>query len=314
MNQLDKCENQASYSCYTCGQIFSRRTVLKQHEKLEHPDTLKGCKCSECPKHFKFNSKLKFHLKTAHRSSDKYMCQDCCIHFKDSASLKHHRIDQHGVIRTKKDCLVCQKSVPQYYMKKHMKSHELDSNRDSIICSEYDKHFATSELLENHVKKNHQPPECSICLATFASTYLLSKHKMLVHADCPTNHYTCTQCSKIFVTIPELKQHRSHHSSARLSECHICSFKSKTKANLRQHCLDKHKTDLYQCSDCLWEFKRESDLKRHQISHSTLAKYACEVCGAKFKYLPNMHRHVKKNQGMMVSDSDSVFDDDVVLG
>ncbi|KAJ8677383.1 hypothetical protein QAD02_013170 [Eretmocerus hayati] len=308
-HQQDYCKNRQGHFCDICKKVVAHQTTLTQHQKLKHSSFVEEFKCPKCPRKFKFQTKLKFHLKSAHVLVNAHVCRDCKIQFKTQVSLKKHRIQKHDTIASKKIRPVCQELVPIYGEKKHMAIHNCNIATEKFICKKCKKCFSTKENLSFHFEKSHPKKKCIICEEEFASDYLFKKHSMNDHENIH-RVLTCSQCSKTFISQSEYKSHMLHHSEKRSFKCEICGLKRKTQYNLMQHMENKHSIQrTFKCDSCNWTFKRRSDLTRHQLTHSSLKPYSCEVCHMKFKYLNNKNRHQKNNMCIDVSENEVTLEE-----
>ena len=82
----------------------------------------------------------------------------------------------------------------------------------------------------------------------------------------------CSQCTKSFKTLTELKRHTISEHSNRPYACPHCPHKSNTKDKLDRHLLS-HSTprESFQCEHCEKKFVFKNSLKKH------LEKKRCEA-------------------------------------
>ncbi|XP_066254692.1 zinc finger protein 90-like isoform X6 [Euwallacea similis] len=233
-----------------------------------------------------------------------YPCLNCPKVFSNQrfANLhKHTHIDESSFKPDEEGftCIFCSsKFVLKEDMKTHMKCH-------SMSCKECHEHFLNPFFLGLHMAEHDLESNvaCPLCEFTCKLALALKKHICGTHFGCKLedgdeddieerplrrrlvrvkSQLYCKICSKEFMTLKQLKNHRKVHKAERLETLYT------------YNCLRKS----YSCDTCLQEFSLEDEAKMHVDVHS----YICSVCNAKFKKALLLGLHMSEhNDGGSVS-------------
>ena len=158
--------------------------------------------------------------------------------------------------------------------------YKLHLGQKDFKCSVCHRTYFTKSGLQAHLRQLHAPPSskdqssgfsCKDCHVKCLTRYELMMHRKLVHAGVMYGE-RCSQCSKSFKTLTELKRHTISDHSNRAFPCPQCPHKSKTKDKLDRHMLSHSVTrESFQCLHCQKKFVFKNSLKKH------LEKKRCEA-------------------------------------
>ncbi|XP_030752796.1 zinc finger protein 93-like [Sitophilus oryzae] len=185
---------------------------------------------------------------------------------------------------------------------------------NSRNCTECKICFNSKYQLLKHKKQVHSNEvfSCEICLKTFATMFVLKRHKQRIHySDRP---YFCDFCDKRFPSVQRKTAHeRTNHLKAKLvGICNCCNKSFFSKVSLERHLqlsaesrnsknekYNKTKTDLkeYPCEICGNVLSTIQSYKRHKQRHGTSkVSVVCNVCG-KTIVRDNITIHMRRHTG-----------------
>ena len=176
-----------------------------------------------------------------------YECSECQQKFMSKQGLKYHQKSHNSDESLKKPfkCLICEKRFGQQStLIRHYRIHTGERPYQCRICSQT---FNTSSNRLVHMKTVHSDERnyhCQQCQKSFNLKSHLLSHIQNIH--CPSElrkRFTCTKCSKSFLSKHNFKQHQLSHSNGGQGYfvCGICNIDYKCKISLLKHIKMNHK-------------------------------------------------------------------------
>ncbi|KAL1501815.1 hypothetical protein ABEB36_007069 [Hypothenemus hampei] len=289
------------FQCYTCGEAFSFKSVLKRHIVHRHM-SVKPHSCRFCKKEFSRKSLLDKHERLVH-AAEQYKCTHCEDKFSSSKALSSHQLIAHrtylNVPVTMTDegfqCNICKKVLQS---EKTFKEHGLLHGPRNFTCEMCGKSFTTAERLALHCRMTHNSTtySCHICSKVYRQKTGLISHLESQHES---NGYCCEQCGKKFVYRTSLTQHMRLHTGDTKYQCQECSQICVSKRRLEEHLhVHTQKPDArktYLCKICGRLFREANGLKQHEKSHFVDKTFTCNACGDIFKDFPSLKCHIKNH-------------------
>lgn len=263
---------------------------VETNEPVDEPAVtfLKRYKCKLCPSTFKEKRYFQSHFRTVHGKKKGLTCNvsGCNEHFIYRAQRLRHLRQKH----------------PEVYEESEEDS---DVKHDSVTigCQLCDSFFESQNLLNEHIRKEHDPNDeertCELCTPhkMFKKTRYLLLHTQAVHSD---QCYSCDQCSRTFSFKRSLDRHiKGVHENIRDFNCEEddCVKCFRNKFELKQHMIGSHnkgdKSDRT-CKICFKVFKKVKYMEIHSESiHNAGPQFCCPICKRTFSFQRSMERHVK---------------------
>ena len=234
-------------TCQFCFKRFKRPFNLKVHLKTIHSEE-KPFKCQTCDRAFKQKSNLKKHL-ASHKKEidDKDTNPDC-----DESEMSFEVITRGGrkiaieptdPIKPSKEfvCDGCNGSFStKWYLKKHKRLCERNSEDKPYQCSICDQAFTLQEYLKKHFLSHGDDSkyQCNVCDKIFKRSDIMKRH-MKIHSDSPSKYKcpfsTLTNCSRAFYRQDKLKEHMKSHGNVKQLKCQICDELCIDEKALEEH-------------------------------------------------------------------------------
>ena len=191
---------------------------------------------------------------------------------------------------------------PRDLFKRHYERH----NEKTLPCSECGKLFASTNLLQNHMRFHAKRYSCDQCDFRSVNIVRLNDHKLTVHSK-EEPQIECELCDKLFLTKLQLYRHKVAHHQSKTFECEICGLKMATKGMLTSHMKCKHEVNEVECPTCSKIFKNKTCLASHMQIHQeqTPAEWECPTCNAvitsksKRKLGQSIKRHLQVHEAPM---------------
>ena len=303
-------ENHVKYRCNYCSYYSYKKSALKSHLFLVHPNPKLKYDCYLCKQQFSSKESAESHRNTAtHRQNsqlhkmleEKTNCHLCPDEFLCYEDLTCHLETQH--ILDSPQCHLCgaifhfQQELTLHINTKCKTGSKVE-NHDGIAnfkCTHCSLKFIRESLLNLHKSCSHShlvdSSFCQICQVSFTKVQE-NEHQ---HSDelklCPT-------CNKQF----ESKiRYEKHLSSCRAEyKCKLCNYSSSKKILLNLHVKRQHKhvssPQMFQCEFCNSQYSLKSSLNMHVKSqHQTNRKLKCKICDFECHFKSDLQRHEIKH-------------------
>lgn len=155
-------------------------------------------------------------------------------------------------------------------------------------------------------KKNtflgEKPYVCSQCTKSFKQISELKEHQKS-HSN--EKQYVCSECGKCLQSRNGLYVHLKVHRGEKKHECQLCNTKYVTTGELKSHISHIHSTvKPFACphTDCDKAYVSKGPLHIHMLSHLNTKLYICNFCGkglatpASLKQHQLVHSDIKPNK------------------
>ncbi|XP_048346125.1 uncharacterized protein LOC125429237 [Sphaerodactylus townsendi] len=299
------------YNCSDCGNSFSQKSGLFQHQKTHSGEmplicleggmnfsgrrkgnvhipkhsTMRTHKCFRCGKFFSCRSKLLVHQRT-HTGEKPFECSECGKSFSQSVHLQ-----QHQRTHTKERPFECSECGKRFSWNSALQQHQRTHTKERPFeCPECRKRFSYTSTLQQHQRTHtkERPFECSECGERFSRSSTLQQHQITHTKERP---FECPECRKRFSRSSTLQQHQRTHTKERPFECSVCGKRFSHSSTLQQHRRTHTKERPFQCSVCGKRFSRSSNLLKHLRTHTKERPFKCSVCEKRFSESGNLQQH-----------------------
>ncbi|XP_033231853.1 zinc finger protein 493-like [Belonocnema kinseyi] len=214
----------------------------------------------------------------------KYKCEQCERFYTQEESLTLHKKFECSVAPLFK-CELCEKLFKQKaYLNLHVdlvhtKTY-LQTLRTRHNCDKCPRNYRFISGLNQHKHLEHASAKsqfnCEFCEYKSNRKVLLLTHIASHHSQALKSRYNCDKCSRTFVTLYGLNQHKhSEHAIIKLIfVCDLCGYKSNEKANLIKHMSARHmqiSNSRHKCEKCYRSYASSYGLYKHKrLEHAKI--------------------------------------------
>ncbi|XP_044763071.1 zinc finger protein OZF-like [Coccinella septempunctata] len=316
-----------AFTCFQCNDIYSNKTSLTKHIKLQHRKS-KEFFCKYCCKRYVNESFCVKHEKICHLKADKKdldaeetitnetgdqppeidrqnKCDICDTSFNNKYLLKRHRKYVHATEKNFK-CDQCSSTfVSSVYLSAHQRYHSGDRKHICLFCG---KRYITASDLYHHEKihQNKRAYKCHFCDKAFNTSSDLHKHKICVHMDRNLWKYSCEYCMRKFPLKTNLDAHIKLHTGEKNFHCNLCDRKCISRSALTRHLETHTRLKSFKCEICNLGYKHQKSLEVHMAKSHGVGdikvpdrekKYFCHLCPKSFQANCKLEKHVRSHTG-----------------
>nr|XP_023013675.1 zinc finger protein 14-like [Leptinotarsa decemlineata] len=241
--------------CPYCDKMFAP-FQMRKHTLEQHNDP-KPFKCFYCKQEKNSFMSFKSHL------CEILNCETCGKDFENKNSLRIHKKKCCPEDVTTKRCSECKLRFSLSSFQSHVKTHEFP-------CSICGKIMPNRRVLYKH-EYHHSVKKGSLCPFCGKLVSYLPKH-IKMHKDEQLQGFTCSLCSKTFISKSNLNRHvKLYHMTTRIV-CEKCG-KIFSEYYLENHYKSEHPNEkVFKCAKCESSFTMIAYLKQHAKSHAIEVK------------------------------------------
>lgn len=290
-NYRETVQTHTKHQCTECSKDCSSNSKLHRHLKgncKRKPATVETAhECGICRRSFKTRCRLVGHM-YMHTGEEPYACDECGQIFRKKEILKEHKFICHNPENRQHKCSVCDKKFKLRFPCK--------------LCA---KTFSARGSLKCHQEIHNPDSQQSLCTPCVHSCSLpgsLSAHMPTQHSvsskpvksKSNTNYFSCSICTKLFMTETNLKLHMEVHTGTQKFSCNTCEAMFSRKADLQHHIYIHTGEKPYKCSICPRTFRASGELGRHKAWHR--GDHTCKYCGRRYVWKIELLRHVHMHE------------------
>ncbi|XP_065305085.1 histone-lysine N-methyltransferase PRDM9-like isoform X2 [Dermacentor albipictus] len=199
------------FSCDECGDQFTVKQLLENHQRRKHMRKPKGKhQCAHCP----YSSNKRYDVtrhERIHTGERPFVCDICHRGFNERSKL-----DRHLLVHTKErpyECADCgQRFSDVSNMARHRRIRHSSESAPRHVCSECGRGFTKGSNLDRHLLTHtgEKPHACAECGLRFAHRSHARMHELVVHRGQYPAY--CSHCGKGCWTMSDLRRHvRARH-------------------------------------------------------------------------------------------------------
>jgi len=238
-------EPKPEYKCAEEHQKSPQREIVVSPQlpdatcKTDSRQTGRKYYCKYCNEHFRSQSDINDHLKTAIECE--YSCHRCGKVFSRKLFLIHHITGGHNSSPHFK-CRVCHTLfLPKSDCNTQDRTHIGKDLLEWIYCN---KCFTQFVIIQTDAKKRFK---CKVCSRSFARTSVLTECIRYHTGEKP---FRCRFCSKSFARKIALTECIRSHTGEKPYKCHVCDKSFSVRPSLLEHMASHPEEKLYKCNFC----------------------------------------------------------------
>ncbi|KAL4712228.1 hypothetical protein ACJJTC_011089 [Scirpophaga incertulas] len=217
------------FLCEDCGRSYLHWTYLQVHRRLKHINENFSYKCNVCNEIFQNSWSLAYHRKKSHgengepsascripKQDYRIPCRDCDEILPNKNALYKHRKKEHSDMSLltggagTDECSVRDKPLSSESGREHSneghKHLQAQCRRRSLICPVCGLSFRSSSIRDHHMRTHtgQRPFPCDLCGLAFKRATAMRNHR-LIHTE--VRAWACTRCPKRFRIRSDLRTH-----------------------------------------------------------------------------------------------------------
>lgn len=303
----NKTVNNARFHCELCNITYNSKTETSEHLLTHKScKECEICNNIMDEDAYSIHMRLHKESYKQQKAKNKTQCQKCGKTVGKSY-LKFHMLTHGSAkdkLGRMKQCPICNKSVYYYYYSDHVKRMHLkvqentttveENNETCPVCDRSVKESKIKKHIASHSRSKKDEYVCEQC-GKILKQSAFHTHRLTHTSSLP---YKCEFCPYRGLHLGLLKVHVRTHTKDYAYECSVCQKKFITKSNLSQH-ERTHKPPEFSCSTCGKKFAQKRSLDKHiKVIHLNIRHVKCDVCSKAFGNKDALISHQKKVHNM----------------